>query len=175
MRAPGGEDWAARLGAGRARPAPAAAAFTWLAQCTCAAPGGQLAAGDVEPCSAGAALLRYCPSNICRSPTGSYDSFWSSLTAQKIQFILRQTVYFLRETRSAPSAMRPPPVDGIPRPFAALRGEEVGLGLYGLRVERDTLRLLQQSVESMRSLQSGEHKPDGHKVEGETQTDQTME
>ncbi|EJT45469.1 hypothetical protein A1Q1_06085 [Trichosporon asahii var. asahii CBS 2479] len=87
-----------------------------------------------------------------------------------LDFILRQTVYFLRETRSAPNAMRPSPVDGIPRPFAALRGEEVGLGLYGLRVERDTLQLLQQSVESMReqSLRLGEEKkPEDKGEDGE--------
>lgn len=93
---------------------------------------------------------------------------------QKIQFILRQTVYFLRETRSAPNAMLPPPVDGIPRPFAALRGEEVGLGLYGLRVERDTLKLLQQSVESMReqSLRLGEEKEPDEEAD---RTDHPME
>lgn len=103
----------------------------------------------------------------------------TSTDCQKIQFILRQTVYFLRETRSAPNAMRPPPVDGIPRPFAALRGEEVGLGLYGLRVERETLKLLQQSVEGMReqSLKQGEDKSDGQEGGGSggaVQTDETM-
>ena len=70
--------------------------------------------------------------------------------------------------------MRPPPEDGIPRPFAALRGEEVGLGLYGLRVERDTLKLLNQSVESMReqSLRLGEK---GEQKGEAGQTDQAME
>lgn len=97
-----------------------------------------------------------------------------TLTTQKIQFILRQTVYFLRETKSAPNAMRPPPVDGIPRPFAALRGEEVGLGLYGLRVERDTLKLLQRSVEGMseQKLRLGEDKKADDDGDGDTGADE---
>lgn len=73
--------------------------------------------------------------------------------------------------------MRPPPVDGIPRPFAALRGEEVGLGLYGLRVERDTLKTIQQSVDSMReqSLRLGEEKQPDEDKEDAPQTDHPME
>ncbi|RSH92328.1 hypothetical protein EHS25_008743 [Saitozyma podzolica] len=37
----------------------------------------------------------------------------------KIQFVLRQTVYYLRETRASTSALRPPPPNAIPTPFAS--------------------------------------------------------
>ena len=37
---------------------------------------------------------------------------------QKIQFILRQTVYYLRETHASPSALRPPAPNALPTPFA---------------------------------------------------------
>ena len=38
---------------------------------------------------------------------------------QKIQFVLRQTVYYLRETHASTSALRPPPANALPTPFAA--------------------------------------------------------
>ncbi|OCF30780.1 hypothetical protein I316_07588 [Kwoniella heveanensis BCC8398] len=37
----------------------------------------------------------------------------------KIQFVLRQTVYYLRETRVSPATLRPPSAHNIPTPFAS--------------------------------------------------------
>lgn len=38
---------------------------------------------------------------------------------QKIQFVLRQAIYYLRETKASTSALNPPPVNAIPTPFAS--------------------------------------------------------
>lgn len=41
------------------------------------------------------------------------------LSTQKIQFVLRQTVYYLHETKASPNTLRPPPAGSIPTPFAS--------------------------------------------------------
>lgn len=100
---------------------------------------------------------------------------------QKIQFILRQTVYYLRETRAAPSVLRPSGVDAIPRPLAAtLRsdagptpgGAEAGLGLYGARQEVAALREMVAALKVMRAQAGegegeGEEEGDGEGAEGD--------
>jgi len=83
---------------------------------------------------------------------------------QKIQFVLRQTVYYLHETKASSNTLRPPHPNSIPTPFAStlpdisslsnsndpsasstnpetkVRSGEVELGLYGKRIEARTLR-----------------------------------
>ncbi|RSH79781.1 uncharacterized protein EHS24_009439 [Apiotrichum porosum] len=90
-------------------------------------------------------------------------------TLDKIQFILRQTVYYLRETRAAPSVLRPSGVDAIPRPLAAtLRsdagptpgGADASLGLYGARQEVAALREMVAALKVMRA-QAGEGEGEG--------------
>ncbi|BEI83874.1 hypothetical protein CcaverHIS002_0404780 [Cutaneotrichosporon cavernicola] len=83
-------------------------------------------------------------------------------TVDKIQFVLRQSVFFLRETRAAPSVLRPPPADALPRPLAATlrdRGDgdgEAQLGLYALRVEVAALRDMLAAVKASRKMSNGE-------------------
>jgi len=95
---------------------------------------------------------------------------------QKIQFVLRQTVYYLRETKASTSTLRPPPVDGIPTPFASTlltgsrgrsgdeegqregEGEEVELGLYGRRMEARTLREMAEALRELKRQTGGEGK-----------------
>lgn len=84
--------------------------------------------------------------------------------SQKIQFVLRQTVYYLHETKASSNTLRPPHPNSIPTPFAStlpdisslstsndlstsstdpetkVRSGEVELGLYGKRIEARTLR-----------------------------------
>lgn len=95
---------------------------------------------------------------------------------QKIQFVLRQTVYYLRETGASGSTLRPPPVDGIPTPFASTLppaedrgGEGVELGLYGSRMEARTLREMAQTLRVFRRQQGGEAQftTDREAVDGE--------
>jgi len=83
---------------------------------------------------------------------------------QKIQFVLRQTVYYLHETKASSNTLRPPHPNSIPTPFASTlpdisaltssndpsaysphpdtktKSGEVELGLYGKRIEARTLR-----------------------------------
>lgn len=66
---------------------------------------------------------------------------------QKIQFILRQTVYYLHETKASSNTLRPPHPNSIPTPFASTlpssdtkAGSQVELGLYGKRIEARTLK-----------------------------------
>ncbi|KAK8847549.1 hypothetical protein IAR55_005408 [Kwoniella newhampshirensis] len=87
----------------------------------------------------------------------------------KIQFVLRQTVYYLRETRSSPQTLRPPPIDSIPTPFAStlprsiltpgkedeMAGDAGGgggaeLGLYASRIEAKTLREMKDALIALR-------------------------
>ncbi|CAK9786921.1 hypothetical protein CC85DRAFT_286139 [Cutaneotrichosporon oleaginosum] len=83
-------------------------------------------------------------------------------TVDKIQFILRQSVFFLRETRAAPSVLRPPPPDALPRPLAATLRDSGGgdgeaqLGLYALRVEVATLKDMLAAVKASRGAGEGE-------------------
>ncbi|KAL7419319.1 hypothetical protein Q5752_006157 [Cryptotrichosporon argae] len=74
-------------------------------------------------------------------------------TVDKIQFVLRQAVYYLRETRATPSSLRPAPAANLPRPLAATlqdaRGD-VELGLYGLRQEAEALREIRGALEALR-------------------------
>ncbi|GMK59389.1 hypothetical protein CspeluHIS016_0704040 [Cutaneotrichosporon spelunceum] len=95
-------------------------------------------------------------------------------TVDKIQFVLRQSVFFLRETRAAPSVLRPPPAEALPRPLAATlrdRGDgdgEAQLGLYALRVEVATLRDMLAAVKAPRKADE-EASGDGQ-AGGEEQT-----
>ncbi|WVQ69449.1 uncharacterized protein L199_007666 [Kwoniella botswanensis] len=67
----------------------------------------------------------------------------------KIQFILRQTVYYLHATKISSSVLIPPKVDNIPTPFATSlpqpqsqnqgEQEQVELGLYASRIESKVL------------------------------------
>jgi hypothetical protein len=65
---------------------------------------------------------------------------------QKIQFILRQTVYYLHETKASSNTLRPPHPNSIPTPFASTlpssdaKSGQVELGLYGKRIEARTLK-----------------------------------
>jgi hypothetical protein len=66
---------------------------------------------------------------------------------QKIQFILRQTVYYLHETKASSNTLRPPHPNSIPTPFASTlpssdtkASGQVELGLYGKRIEARTLK-----------------------------------
>jgi hypothetical protein len=66
---------------------------------------------------------------------------------QKIQFILRQTVYYLHETKASSNTLRPPHPNSIPTPFASTLPSadpkvsgQVELGLYGKRIEARTLK-----------------------------------
>ncbi|WVQ75826.1 hypothetical protein IAR50_005459 [Cryptococcus sp. DSM 104548] len=86
----------------------------------------------------------------------------------KIQFVLRQTVYYLRETRSNPNTLRPPPANNIPTPFASSvpassssgtqdEGREGGqeategveLGLYASRIEARVLGDMEKAVRAL--------------------------
>ncbi|CAD6568665.1 MAG: hypothetical protein TREMPRED_004688 [Tremellales sp. Tagirdzhanova-0007] len=79
----------------------------------------------------------------------------------KIQFVLRQTVYYLRETKASSSTLNPPPADAIPTPFgtslprddARGRGSEPDLGLYGSRIEARTLREMTGALRELRQQQ----------------------
>ena len=65
---------------------------------------------------------------------------------QKIQFILRQTVYYLHETKASSNTLRPAHPNSIPTPFASTlptsdtTSGQVELGLYGKRIEARTLK-----------------------------------
>ncbi|OXC66251.1 hypothetical protein AYX13_04973 [Cryptococcus neoformans] len=86
----------------------------------------------------------------------------------KIQFVLRQTVYYLRETRSSPNTLRAPPVNLIPTPFAStipslpgegLDGHATGpaeLGLYASRIEAKVLKDMEEALGSLRSELGGQ-------------------
>ncbi|WRT64617.1 uncharacterized protein IL334_001550 [Kwoniella shivajii] len=83
----------------------------------------------------------------------------------KIQFVLRQTVYYLHATRISPQTLRPPEINNIPTPFAstlpssrhgseglkATEGDERGVevGLYASRIEE---RVLGQMAAALRAL-----------------------
>ncbi|ORX34012.1 hypothetical protein BD324DRAFT_638027 [Kockovaella imperatae] len=95
----------------------------------------------------------------------------------KIQFVLRQTVYYLLETRAAPQTLRPPPVNAIPTPFASTLPEvtsastnsttangtdsekststEAELGLYATRLEA---RFLSEMVDALQRLRENAQK-----------------
>lgn len=103
------------------------------------------------------------PSSAASSPSALADC----ADDQNIQVILRQAVYFLRETRAAPSVLRPPAVDGIPRPLAATlaqpaisssvgTGGETALGLYAARTEVAALREMLAAAKALRALEEGE-------------------
>ncbi|ORY23992.1 hypothetical protein BCR39DRAFT_590765 [Naematelia encephala] len=71
----------------------------------------------------------------------------------KIQFVLRQTVYYLHETRVSPNTLRPPPVDAVPTPFASTlpdASQEPELGLYGRRIEAGTLKEMTEVLRRMK-------------------------
>ncbi|WOO85835.1 uncharacterized protein LOC62_07G009322 [Vanrija pseudolonga] len=90
-----------------------------------------------------------------------------------IQVILRQAVYFLRETRAAPSVLRPPAIDGIPRPLAATLaqpatstsvssgGGETALGLYAARTEVAALREMLAAAKALRAEEAGKAQGEG--------------
>ncbi|ODO08548.1 hypothetical protein L198_00278 [Cryptococcus wingfieldii CBS 7118] len=92
----------------------------------------------------------------------------------KIQFVLRQTVYYLRETKSNPNTLCPPPANNIPTPFASsipsltpaspsspsgTRGDIVDdrqeatkvaeLGLYASRIEARVLSDMGKAVRAL--------------------------
>ncbi|WVN87275.1 uncharacterized protein L203_102453 [Cryptococcus depauperatus CBS 7841] len=82
----------------------------------------------------------------------------------KIQFVLRQTVYFLRETRTSPQTLRPPLANLIPTPFASTlpssgsalasgstsKGDKAELGLYASRIEAHVLGDMEKALELLR-------------------------
>ncbi|TXT04884.1 hypothetical protein VHUM_03967 [Vanrija humicola] len=88
-----------------------------------------------------------------------------------IQVILRQAVYFLRETRAAPSVLRPPALDGIPRPLAATLAQpavptsvgsgETTLGLYAARTEVAALRDMLAAAKALRREEEREKAGEG--------------
>jgi hypothetical protein len=102
---------------------------------------------------------------------------------QKIQFILRQTVYYLHETKASSSALRPPEVGSISTPFAstlplstsashpdqqagsshqhAAVGKAVELGLYGRRME---VSVLEDVVDALRRIRRG--REEGKEIDG---------
>ncbi|WVR04758.1 hypothetical protein IAU60_001769 [Kwoniella sp. DSM 27419] len=100
----------------------------------------------------------------------------------RIQFILRQTVYYLRETRVSPQTLRPPPINNIPTPFASTlplgdraaqrddrseasgSGSEPQLGLYASRIES---RLLDEMKEALVALRGEGQLPPRIAAEGE--------
>ena len=86
--------------------------------------------------------------SICRSAR-LYDrssGLEMDTETQKIQFILRQTVYYLHETKASSNTLRPPHPNSIPTPFASTlpssdtTSGQVELGLYGKRIEARTLK-----------------------------------
>ncbi|WWD21640.1 hypothetical protein CI109_106126 [Kwoniella shandongensis] len=84
----------------------------------------------------------------------------------KIQYVLRQTVYYLRETRSSPQTLRPPPINSIPTPFASTLPRSSGsgeiehgaeLGLYASRIEARTLRDMKDALVALRGTGDNHH------------------
>ncbi|KAL1405279.1 hypothetical protein Q8F55_008906 [Vanrija albida] len=78
-----------------------------------------------------------------------------------MQAILRQAVFYLRATRAAPSVLRPPGPDAIPRPLAAtlkapegptsVGSGETTLGLYAARTEVAALRDMLAAARALRA------------------------
>ncbi|WVW78257.1 hypothetical protein I302_100210 [Kwoniella bestiolae CBS 10118] len=108
------------------------------------------------------------------SPNASNDEESSGMRARegverymdlldKIQFILRQTVYYLHATKISSEVLIPPKVDNIPTPFAnslspsGSKGE-VGLGLYGSRIES---RVLDDMRNALRDIREEEQQREG--------------
>ncbi|WVQ79906.1 hypothetical protein IAT38_002006 [Cryptococcus sp. DSM 104549] len=103
------------------------------------------------------------------------------LLLDKIQFVLRQTAYYLRETRASPNTLRPPPADSIPTPFASTistPGEgsaganaqtgtrEAELGLYASRIEAKTLADMAKALRALRALRAEDGEGDRDRPEG---------
>ncbi|WVQ98218.1 hypothetical protein IAU59_005341 [Kwoniella sp. CBS 9459] len=104
----------------------------------------------------------------------------------KIQFVLRQTVYYLRETRVSPSTLRPPEAHNIPTPFASTlptvsgasdasagsgaageNGDSSGgygpeLGLYASRIEANVLSQMGDALRAMRAEAASRSDADAH-------------
>ncbi|KAK4686859.1 hypothetical protein P7C73_g3271, partial [Tremellales sp. Uapishka_1] len=90
----------------------------------------------------------------------------------KMQFVLRQTVYYLHETKASPSTLRPPQPNNIPTPFASTlpssdREEEVELGLYGKRIEVKVLEEMVSALARMKEEQSGNGEEADEKLKAE--------
>ncbi|WVF69632.1 hypothetical protein IAT40_004410 [Kwoniella sp. CBS 6097] len=105
----------------------------------------------------------------------------------KIQFVLRQTVYYLRETRVSPSTLCPPEAHNIPTPFASTippfgsgssstiavganagdgeeeQGDGNGpeLGLYASRIEARVLSEMGDALRAMRAEATANANADG--------------
>ncbi|KAK6903550.1 hypothetical protein I203_107055 [Kwoniella mangroviensis CBS 8507] len=89
----------------------------------------------------------------------------------KIQFILRQTVYYLHATKISSNVLIPPKVDNIPTPFATYlpqpqsqnqgeqEQEKVELGLYASRIES---KVLDDMLNALKAIKEQEHQSQGN-------------
>ncbi|WWC59629.1 uncharacterized protein I303_102188 [Kwoniella dejecticola CBS 10117] len=80
----------------------------------------------------------------------------------KIQFVLRQTVYYLHATKIPSSTLSPPSVDNIPTPFATTLSSSaaqnngprgVELGLYANRIEEKVLSDMVDAIKGLKAEQ----------------------